>query len=256
MIFGGGDNRIRTWSRYARTALAMAVCFLLVSSCFVPDQYEAEIRFTKLGAFGITYNGILVQAPFFSEIARGNIKDGEDIQTRIKGYTKQLKTDPDFKEVNSLGRGRFQVKYSREGRFFGAMQMVTFVSRQAPIFRIRTFEDGRVSVAGSGAGRQYADKLKAVGLNTQGLFRIVTDAEVLEHNAEFVRASSTPGYTIYDWRIRDFKDTPPRLIAKLIVDPKTGEPVKDKPVKNPPRSYQTMDEDDLDALAEKALKKK
>ena len=118
---------------------------------------------------------------------------------RIKGYIKQLKTDNNFKEVTSIGRARYQVKYEREGRFFGAMQMVTFVSRQAPIFRIRTWEDGRISVAGSGAGRQYADKLKEVGLNTQGLFRVVTDAEVIEHNAEFVRASSTPGSTCWWW---------------------------------------------------------
>jgi len=83
--------------------------------------------------------------------------------------------------------------------------MVTFVSRQAPIFRIRTFEDGRISVAGSGAGRQYADKLKEVGLNTQGLFRIVTDAEVLEHNAAVRTRLADTGYTIYDWRIRDFR---------------------------------------------------
>ena len=175
-----------------------------------------------------------------------------DAQTQIKGYADQLKDDDAFKEVNSLGRGRFQVKYEREGRFIGEHQMVTFVSRQAPVFRLRTFEDGRISVAGSGAGRQYADKLEAVGLNTQGLFRVVTDAEVIEHNAQSVRASTMPGFTIYDWRIRGFKDPPPRLIARLVVDPKTGGPLT---AKNVGANSGAKDDADLDALAAEALKK-
>jgi hypothetical protein len=217
----------------------------------VPDQYEAEIRFTQIGAYGITYNGILTQAPLFSEMARGNVSEAE-AAPRIKGFLEQLKRDDGFKEVQSLGRGRFQVKYSREGRFFGEHQMVTFVSRQAPIFRIRTFEDGRISVAVSGAGRQYAAKLTEVGLNDQGLFRVVTDAKVIEHNAQFVRASPTPGYTIYDWRIRSFLDTPPRLIAKMIVDPKTGGPLKAGAATS---SNDKDDDIDLDAVANKMEKK-
>lgn len=248
-------NRLRNLVRYARAVLAVGACTLLVSSCFVPDQYEAEIRFTKIGAYGISYNGILVHAPVFGELARGKITETEAAE-RIKGYAKQLKQDDSFKEVHSLGRGRFQVKYYREGRFIGEHQTVTFVSRQAPIFRIRTFEDGRISVAGSGAGRQYASKLEEVGLNSQGLFRVVTDAEVIEHNAQFVRASPTPGYTIYDWRIRSFKDTPPRLIAKMTVDPKTGGPLVDKPTHSQSGKNDDASDSDLDDLAAEALKKK
>ena len=228
---------------YAVVLLASGLAF---ASCFVPDQYEAEIRFTKLGAYGITYNGVLTNAPFFSEYARGNIKDSPETQKTIKLYGEQLKRDSSFKEVNSLGRGRFQVKYYREGRFFGAHQMVTFISRQAPVFRLRTTEEGNISVAGSGAGRQYASKLEAVGMTTQGLFRIVTDAEVLEHNAQFVRKSPTPGYTIYDWKIRNFRDVPPRLIAKLAVDPKTG----GAPA-NVEKDTGDKDDAELDALAKK-----
>jgi len=237
------------WTRL-RAGFAVAVCLTLVSACFVPDQYEAEIRFTKLGSYGISYNGVLTHAPLFSEIARGKVKEA-DAQERIKGYAAQLKQDDSFKDVNSLGRGRFQVRYYREGRFIGEHQMVTFVSRQAPVFRLRTFEDGRISVAGSGAGRQYASKLEEVGLNTRGLFRVVTDAEVIEHNAEFVRAAPTPGYTMYDWHIRGFRDPPPRLIARMAVDPKTGGPLT-TPLT---RSDSTKDDADLDALAAEALKK-
>jgi hypothetical protein len=233
-----------------RFVAAAAAVILLLNSCFVPDQYEAEIRFTKLGAYGISYTGILTQAPLFSEIARGNIKEGDPNTAKsIKGYLDQLKRDSAFKEVRSTGRGRFQVRYLREGNFRGEHQMVTFVSRQAPIFRLRTFDDGRISISGSGAGNQYAPKLQEVGLTTQGLFRVVTDAEVIEHNAQFVRKAPTPGYTMYDWRIRSFSDPPPRLIAKLTVDPRTGGPPK-----NVERDTSEKDDAELDALVRRSAR--
>jgi hypothetical protein len=236
--------------RWALTATAATAVVIAMAACFVPDQYEAEIRFTKTGGYGITYIGVLTNAPLFSEIARGNVTEAKAAES-IKGYIGQLKRDSSFKEVASIGRGRFQVRYSREGRFFGEHQMVTFVSRQAPIFRLRTFEDGRISISGSGAGRQYAERLEEVGLATQGLFRVVTDAEVTEHNAQFVRQSPVPGFTVYDWRIRSFRDAPPRLIAKLVVDPKTG----GAPV-NVERDTGEKDDADLDALARKAQGRK
>ena len=236
--------------RAVKKLAGVAATLLVLNSCFVPEQYEAEIRFTKLGAYGISYEGVLTQAPFFSELARGNIKDtAPDAAESIKGYTAQLKRDSSFKEVRSIGRGRFQVRYLREGNFRGDHQMVTFVSRQAPIFRLRTFDDGRISIAGSGAGRQYAPKLTEVGLNTQGLFRVVTDAEVVEHNAQFVRQAPTPGYTMYDWRIRSFADIPPRLIAKLVVDPRTGGPPK-----NVESDTSEQDDAELDALLRRSTK--
>ncbi len=56
------------------------------------------------------------------------------------------------------------------------------------------------------------------------MIRVVTDVEVLEHNATFVRASKTPGFTQYDWRIRNFRDEPPKFIGRLAIDPRTGVP--------------------------------
>ena len=221
---------------------------LSVAGCFVPDKFETEVRITKIGAYGITYIGVLTDAPLFSEIARGNTTPAS-VEKSIAGFQEQLKRDTAFSEVRSLGRGRFQVRYNREGKFFGEHQMVTFVSRQAPIFRVRTFEDGRISVAGSGQGRQYASKLQEVGLATEGLFRVVTDAEVIEHNAQFVRKSPTPGYTMYDWRIRSFRDTPPHLVAKLTIDPKTG----GKP-ENVDSDTSSKDDAELNALAKRKSK--
>lgn len=212
-----------TLPRLRRAGVAAAVLIGLLTACYLPDRYQAEIRLTSDGGFGVTYIGQLTYAPLFGQIARGQITE-DKARENDRMILEQLKRDPAFKEVSPLGRGRYQVRFEREGKFGGAMQMVNFATRNQAIFRIRTTEDGLVQVNGSGQGQLYAARFEEIGLGMQGLIRVVTDAEVLEHNATFVRASATPGFTQYDWRIRNFRDPPPKFIARLAVDPRTGVP--------------------------------
>jgi hypothetical protein len=214
---------LMTALRRTRRLFAGLVCFALLTSCFVPDQYEAEIRLTKDGSYGITYIGILIYAPLYGQIVRGKIDDAHAKENE-RMFLEQLKRDSAFKEVVSLGKGRYRVRYEQVGRFAGSHQMVTFVSRQAPIFRILTTESGNVEVNGSGKGAIYAEQFNEVGIKSQGLLRIVTDATVIHQNAQFTRASATPGFTTYDWRPRELTEPPPRFVAKLAVDPRTGIP--------------------------------
>ena len=212
-------DMLQVWPRIVVTM----ACLVLMTSCFVPDSYETEVRVGKDGAYGITFIGVLTYAPLYGQIVRGEIDDVHAKENE-RMFLDTLKRDDGFKQVTSLGRGRYQVRYERTGRFAGAHQMVTFVSRQEPMFRVRTTEEGNLEINGSGQGRLYAKRLDEIGLKSQGLFRVVTDTEVLNSNAQFVRKSPTPGYNVYDWRLRSFTDTPPHLSAKLAVDPRTGVP--------------------------------
>ncbi len=199
------------------------VALAVLASCWLPEQFDTEIRFTSTGDYGVTYIGIITYAPLFGKIARGDISK-EDVDRQIAQYLKFLKGDSSFKEINSIGSGRFQVKYMKEGKFAGNKQSFNFISRQGAMFRLRTTEENTMVLGGSGQGVMYAKRFEEVGLKMSGLFRVVTDAEVLEHNANFVRKSATPGFTQYDWRIKSLRDPPPKLVAKLKVDPRTGVP--------------------------------
>lgn len=190
------------------------VCVAAVlSSCYVPDDYAAEIRITRSGNYGISYVGKLTWAPLFGQIVRGEI-DAEAAAEQSAGFLKALKQDNNFSSVVSLGRGQYDVRYDRRGRFTRT-QMLSFVRRNARIFQIRAIEDGRIFVFGTGAGSSQADQLEAVGLTTEGLLRVVTDAPVLEHNAISVRPSPTPGYSIYEWRLTSFRQPAPKLTLKI-----------------------------------------
>jgi len=94
----------------AKALVAAAVCLALLGSCFVPERYEAEVRLTSEGAYGITFVGVLTYAPLFGQLARGKI-DPEDADEQIRKFKAYLEQDTYFKEVQSLGRGRYQVRY-------------------------------------------------------------------------------------------------------------------------------------------------
>jgi len=209
---------------FAAHALATAVvCTVFLGSCFVPERYEAEVRLTKEGAYGVTFIGILTYAPLFGQIARGSIEP-EKAAIQIRQFKSYLEQDSYFKEVQSLGSGRYQVRYEREGRFAGANQMVNFPSRQYAVFRIGANLRGEVTIVVSGRGYLYADSFEEVGLGTHGLFRVSTDGKVMEHNAQFIRQAPYPDLTMYDWRPRSFRENPPKIVVKLSVDPRTGAP--------------------------------
>jgi hypothetical protein len=193
--------------------IAFAATMVALSSCYVPDDYAAEIRITRSGNYGISYTGTLTWAPLFGQIARREI-DAAAAAEQSAGFLRALKEDGNFTSVVSLGKGQYDVRYDRRGRFTRT-QMVSFVRRNARIFQIRAIEDGCIFVFGTRAGSSQADQLEAAGLTTQGLVRVVTDAPVLEHNAMSVRPSPTPGYSIYEWRQSSFRQPAPKLTLKI-----------------------------------------
>lgn len=199
-----------TW--VGRLLAGLLACAAL-SSCYVPDNFGSEIRITKEGNYGISFNGELIWAPMYGQLARGEMT-AETAAEQIPQFMSALKEDKNFQSVTSLGRGRFQVRYDRRG-VFDRTQMISFVRRTYRIFQIRANEDGKVSFFGSKAGATHAAQLEAARLQTRGLLRVVTDAEVLSHNATSVRPSPMPGYVMYDWNVESFRQPAPSLVLQL-----------------------------------------
>lgn len=197
----------------SKLIFGLVLCTSL-ASCYVPDNFGSEIRITKDGNYGITYSGELIWAPLYGQLARGEISQ-EEAAEQIPQFMASLKEDKNFKSVTSLGKGRFDVRFDKRGRF-DRTQMISFVRRTYRIFQIRANEDGKVSFFGSKSGATYAEQLEASRLQTRGLLRIVTDAEVLTHNATAVRPAPMPGYVMYDWKVESFRQPAPKLILQLM----------------------------------------
>lgn len=196
---------------------ALAACLLVlpvVASCYLPDEFQSEIRLTQTGEFGLFYEGDLTWLPLIRDLRRGEITQA-DVPMKMEALERDLARDRNFSRVEPVGPGRFSVTYNRLGKL-NWPDLVTFVRRNARIITMETDPDtGTVTITGSQAIKLIDPAtIERIGLNSRGLFRVTTNAGVVEHNADSVKPGPED-YTIYDWNIDGVRGQEPRLKARL-----------------------------------------
>ena len=194
-------------------AIALLIAVLpILSSCYVPDKFNAEIRVARNGDYSLTYSGVLTWAPLYMEIARGEVT-GDAIQEKIEAIRRDIKRDPQFTYVRSIGRAQFEVRYKRTGNFAATPGMVTFVRRNAKIFNIDARADGTVTVY---AETPNIDKLRPMaeaGLLVRGTLRVISDMRVVNPgNPTAVYSDKDSDWTVYDWIIDGTKPVYPQIV--------------------------------------------
>jgi len=192
-------RRLR-WMRPLSLLLVLAAVPVL-SSCYVPDQFRAEIRIARNGDFSMSYDGVLTWAQLYMDIRDGKVK-GAEIQEKIEAVRRDLKRDSQFVDVRSRGAGQFAVKYRRTGNLAANTGMMTFIRRNARIMDISSDTHGRVTLA---AQTPNPDKLKPLadaGLLVRGSLRLMTNMRpVGTPNATATYEDKESGWTVYDWII-------------------------------------------------------
>lgn len=200
--------------RLARAATACALVLPLLAGCYLPDRFQSEIRLTDTGEYGLYYEGDLIWLPLVRDLRMGKITEA-DVPGKMEVLERDLARDGYFSKVEPSGLARFSVEYNRLGKL-NWPDLVTFVRRNARIISMETDPDtGTVTITGSQAIKMIdPETIERVGLNSRGLLRVTTDAEVLEHNADSVRRGPQ-GYTLYDWKIDGVRGQEPKLKARL-----------------------------------------
>ncbi len=205
----------RFW-RLLRTFAILVLAVPALGSCYVPDDFLAEIRLARNGDYGLIFKGELTWAPLWADIRDGKLTAEEEAR-KIAEILQDLQRDTHFKSVKSLGRGQFDVLYERTGRFTGTRK-VTFVRRSAEILSMELRTSGEVHIrTRSDPKLDMTNQLAANGLNSRGRLRVITNTAVVLHNAHDM-AEGLPGfpdYTVYDWTISSSTKPMPMLIARL-----------------------------------------
>jgi hypothetical protein len=186
--------------RFIKPLLAILLLLPLVGSCYLPNQFEAEIRVMRSGDFSFSYNGVLVYAPLYVEIASGKLSP-EAIKEKTDLIVRDLKRDSAFTEVVSLGRAHFRVKFKREDRAKESM-LFTFIRRNAVILTAKWVKDGTVLITGTPLGTDEAVRIRQAGLQINGTLKVVSDyPRILENNSQTQNKVGFNG--IYTWKITD-----------------------------------------------------
>lgn len=193
-----------------RSWLVLAAVAVILAACYLPDKFKAEVRVGGNGDYALSFYGDLIWAPLFRDIQRGNVPPDKAAE-KIEEIRKDLARDPGFKTVESAGQGRFHVVYQREGHL-QPTDLVTFVRRNAIIFQLKATPDGKVQMDGAPIKPSDANEATAMGLSLSGEFRLITDAQVLSHNAS--KTTLYQGYPVYIWTIENAFSPAPHLVMQ------------------------------------------
>ncbi len=199
-----------------KTFLIMALAAVVVSGCYLPVKFDAEIEISRAGYFEAEFDGYLASMPLYEGLRRGTVSPAEETEAVAK-LRRDLTRDIWVSGFKYMKNGLFKINWKRKGDLFRA-RMVTFLRRNVRIISIKYFRDkGTILVEGTAVGTTKAKKLIAVGLNLQGQLRVRTDARVIRHNATEVRVDKKRGDSvkIYSWTISSFYDPPPRILIAV-----------------------------------------
>lgn len=199
--------------------LAALVLLLPLASCYIPDKFKGELRLSRYGDYALAYEGDLIWAPILHDYAGGRITP-ENEEEKNNNIYKDLVRDPAIKDIRKAGKGRFHVKYERQGRL-GKVQLSSFLRRDTRLISLKSNEDGTIIVDANGVKSGDAQRMAELGITMEGEFRITTDGNVLKHNATEVR--SFGAYKVYVWKIENALSATPTLI--MLRDPDPNRPL-------------------------------
>ena len=193
---------------------ALALLLVVVSGCYMPLRFDAEIEIERTGHYSFIFDGYLAKVDIYEDIRTNKIARGSAAEReRVANVMTDLKRDPSTKEVRYIKQGVFKVNWTRAGDLI-ATRSVTFLRRNEHILGISyNKQTGMISMLGKSLKRDTKNQLREKGLDTSGELRVITNAKVASHNAGTVRKfpRKGPGYKVYVWRLANLLAPTPAL---------------------------------------------
>ena len=182
---------------------ALFTCFLL-SSCWVPENFVANLVIDKSANYEFHYDGILAFAPAVGEIKQhGQLS--EKGETEMKKAETYLRTQPGFSKANYIGGGRYQIVYDEKGAVHDSQQM--FLG----LLTFHINQQSQIIIRGTDITDDGRRQLAVLGINFDGHLKVNTELPIIQHNA-----TSTPilGGLIgsYEWHITPEQAETPYMV--------------------------------------------
>jgi len=184
--------------------VSVAGLLLMLSGCFLPENFTAFVKVSKNGNYSFNYNGNLAYVPALSAIKNGSF--GTKDEKTLKEQVKELKKEPDFKDVRYIGKGRYKIAVEHAGK---AGESYYFISDQLKIFSIENQKDGTLKIAAFELSKKDIDGLKTIDAKVVGKLTVSIEKgiKVIEHNAQNEPKAFSP-YGDYQWGIKNPESVP------------------------------------------------
>ena len=186
---------------------------LLLTGCYVPLQFDADVVINRTGHFEMAFDGDVVWAPLYDKLRRGELNRSEERQ-KVETIKKDLERDSAFSEIEYERQGMFKVRWRKAGDLLHS-KMISFIRRNEKLLTLKYLKDsGEISLSGTSLSDKQAQRLADRGLAMAGTVRLRTDARVVRHNATSV-AQDGPSWSTYTWRLRSVYDPTPNLVIAI-----------------------------------------
>ncbi|MDD5062507.1 MAG: hypothetical protein PHN44_09555 [Candidatus Marinimicrobia bacterium] len=171
---------------------------LILSSCFIPENFTTKVQVRKNGDFIFIYNGNLAFAPALSAIKEGSISKKDE--KSLKDWVTELKKDPDFKAVRYIGDGRYKVTVEHTGK---AGEKYHFISKDMKIFSIESQPDRTLKISAFELTEKDLSQLQAIDAKVSGNLNVSVEkgVQIVKHNADIQPKTFNP-YGDYQWVIK------------------------------------------------------
>jgi len=200
-----------TVTRLFRLFLLLATV-LLVTGCYLPNDFTADLRITPNGNYRFTYDGKLTYLPLLDKLNKGELSQQESA-AQVKTVQEDLARDSAFEQITYAGRATFLVRYKRVGNILREKSF-TFVRLNSRLLTLERRQDVSIGIFGDKPNTEDAKRIAATGIVMHGTLRIQTEAEVKVQNATEVVQVAPP---VYIWRIEGVEKASPSMI--LVAQP-------------------------------------
>lgn len=186
---------------------------VVLSGCYVPGSFDAEIEIGRTGFYKMTFEGYMAETNLFNKVVRDKISAKEEAE-RVERLKTDLTRDRATKLFEYFKKGHFRIKSEKQGDILKT-KSVTFLRRNENILSINYVKSkALVTIQGTPISQINAQRIVDAGLGVQGSLKVTTDARVISHNAQKVKKGEGRK-KIYLWRIKSPFDPSPKLSFNL-----------------------------------------
>ena len=194
------------FSRLKRLPILLLALFL--AGCYLPSQFKIDLRIGADGSYTVTYVGLLADSALFVGLKEGTMEAAKEAR-KVAAVKKDLARDSGFRAIDYIGEGFFEVRYEAAGNIFDD-KTLTFVNGSSRILSIELVsKSNTVTVRGGSVPVNYHERLKSLAFTLNGELRVVTDANVLDHNAGQISGEDEKTYT---WMLRTLDAPAPKIV--------------------------------------------
>lgn len=192
------------------TRLFAVVGIIVLSGCYMPIRFDAEIDINRRGEYSFIFDGYLAKVQLYQDIKDGKVSREDELK-QVSLIKDDFERDSAVSDFKYYEKAHFHINYDRSGNLIKAKTM-TFFRRNEYILGISYNKNtGQIAMLGKSLARDIKNRLRASGLDTSGELRIFSDGIVVSHNATSVKPFEQrgPGYKMYTWKIANLLSPTP-----------------------------------------------